>query len=244
MIVETLSSHEPPRVSVEHVRGFTNVWLRDNVVEDAADMPDGDSRSFWRADEVAFSVPGILTAAEIESQFDALWSAHENDGRPVSEVATEALGTAREAKESAKTPDPALAAVARIAVANIPLTDATATDVVSISDYIPEWKPGMKLAHNDPVWRNGTIYRASQAIDKTSEVYPPETAGESQYYPIEVAPDGIIVYRPCHGAYDMVFEGELRHYPDASGPVYRAKQDADRSPTEWPDYWELVNDAA
>lgn len=244
MIVETLSSHEPPRVSVEHVRGFTNVWLRDNISRDAADMPDGGARDFWRADEVAFSIPGTLTASEIEAQFEALWSAHENDGRPVSEVASEALGTARAAKVSAETPDPALAAVARMAVASIPLTDATATDVVSISDYIPEWKPGMKLAHNDPVWRNGTIYRASQAIDKTSEVYPPETAGESQYYPIEVAPDGVIVYRECHGSYDMVHEGERRHYPGADGAVYEALEDTSYSPDAYPQHWKLVTDAA
>lgn len=243
MIVETLSSHEPPRVSVEHVRGFTNVWLRDNVAEDADDMPDGGSRSFWRADEVAFSVPGILTAAEIESQFDALWTAHENDGRPVSEVATEALGTAREAKASAETPDPALAAVARIAVASIPLTNATATDVAVISDYIPAWEDVSHFEQNDPCVYKGTIYRASKAHDR-QDIYPPDVAGESMYYPIEVAPDGVIVYRTCHGEYDMVRKGEKRHYPDASGPVYRAKQDADRSPTEWPDYWELVTDAA
>lgn len=243
MIVETLSSHEPPRVSVEHVRGFTNVWLRDNVAEDAADMPDGGSRSFWRADEVAFSLPGILTASEIEQQFDALWTAHENDGRPVSEVATEALGTARAAKESAETPDPALAAVARIAVASIPLTGATATDVVTISDYIPAWEDVSHFEQNDPCAYKGVIYRASKAHDR-QDIYPPDVAGESMYYPIEVAPDGIIVYRTCHGEYDMVRKGERRHYPGADGPVYRAKQDADRSPTEWPDYWELVTDAA
>lgn len=243
MIVETLSSHEPPRVSVEHMRGFTNVWLRDNVAEDAADMPDGGSRSFWRADEVAFSVPGILTASEIEQQFDALWTAHENDGRPVSEVATEALGTARAAKASAETPDPALAAVARMAVASIPLAGATATDVVTISDYVPAWEDVTHFEQNDPCTYKGTIYRASQTHDR-QDIYPPDVAGESMYYPIEVAPDGVIVYRTCHGAYDMVRMGEKRHYPDASGPVYRAKQDADRSPTEWPDYWELVTDAA
>lgn len=242
MIVETISSHEPPRVSVEHVRGFTNVWLRDNVAEDAADMPDGGSRSFWRADEVAFSVPGILTAAEIESQFDALWTAHENDGRHVSEVATEALGTAREAKESAETPDPALAALARISVASIPLTNATATDVAVISDYIPAWEDVTHFEQNDPCVYEGTIYRASKAHDR-QDIYPPDVAGESMYYPIEVAPDGVIVYRTCHGEYDMVRKGEKRHYPGADGPVYRAKQNADRSPAEWPDYWKLVTDA-
>lgn len=243
MIVETLSSHEPPRVSVEHVRGFTNVWLRDNISRDAADMPDGGSRDFWRADEVAFSLPGILTASEIEQQFDALWTAHENDGRPVSEVATEALGTARAAKESAETPDPVLAAVARMAVASIPLTGATATDVVTISDYVPAWEDVSHFEQNDPCVYKGTIYRASKAHDRQG-IYPPDVAGESMYYPIEVAPDGVIVYRTCHGEYDMVRKGERRHYPDADGPVYEAIEDTAYAPDAYPAHWELVTDAA
>lgn len=243
MIVETLSSHEPARVSVEHVRGFTNVWLRDNISRDAADMPDGGSRDFWRADEVAFSLPGILTASEIETQFEALWTAHENDGRPVSEVATEALGTARAAKASAETPDPALSAVVRMAVASISLADATATDVAVISDYIPAWEDVSHFDQNDPCTYKGTIYRASQAHDR-QDIYPPDVAGESMYYPIEVAPDGIIVYRTCHGAYDMVRKGEKRHYPDAEGPVYEALEDTAYSPDAYPRHWELVTDAA
>ena len=239
MLVETLSSHEPPRVSVEHVRGFTNVWLRDNISRDAADMPDGGSREFWRADEVAFSLPGVLTASEIESRFDALWSAHENDGRPVSEVATEALGTARAAKASAETPDPALAAVARMAVASIPLAGATATDVVTISDYLPAWENVSHFEQNDPCVYMGVIYRASKAHDR-QDIYPPDVAGESMYYPIEVAPDGIIVYRTCHGEYDMVRKGERRHYPDAEGPVYEALEDTAYSPDAYPAHWELA----
>lgn len=239
MLVETLSSHEPPRVSVEHVRGFTNVWLRDNISRDAADMPDGGSREFWRADEVAFSLPGVLTASEIESRFDALWSAHENDGRPVSEVATEALGTARAAKASAETPDPALAAVARMAVASIPLAGATATDVVTISDYLPAWEDVSHFEQNDPCVYMGVIYRASKAHDR-QDIYPPDVAGESMYYPIEVAPDGIIVYRTCHGEYDMVRKGERRHYPDAEGPVYEALEDTAYSPDAYPAHWELA----
>lgn len=243
MIVETLSSHEPARMSVEHVRGFTNVWLRDNISRDAADMPDGGSREFWRADEVAFSLPGVLTASEIESRFDALWSAHENDGRPVSEVATEALGTARAAKASAETPDPALAAVARMAVASISLAGATATDVVTISDYLPAWEDVSHFEQNDPCVYMGVIYRASKAHDR-QDIYPLDVAGESMYYPIEVAPDGIIVYRTCHGEYDMVRKGERRHYPDAEGPVYEALEDTAYSPDAYPQHWELVTDAA
>lgn len=83
------------------------------------------------------------------------------------------------------------------------------------------------------------LYRVSQD-HKSQEVYPPETAGESLYYPITVAPDGIIVYRTCHGSYDEVKAGEKRHYPDADGQVYQAKVDTAYDPVTVPDNWQLV----
>lgn len=140
--------------------------------------------------------------------------------------------------------DPQLKTIAKLTAKSIDFANVTATDVAAIPGYIPEWEPGMSLAQNDPVKRNGQIYRASQAISSAQEQYPPETAGESLYYPVEVAPDGIIVYRTCHGQYDMVRKGEKRHYPDAEGPVYRAKVDTAYDPDTVPDNWELVGEEA
>lgn len=40
-----------------------------------------------------------------------------------------------------------------------------------------------------------------------------------------------------HGAYDMVSEGERRHYLDAEGPVYEALEDTSYSPDAYPVYW-------
>lgn len=242
MLVETLSSHEPPRVSVEHVRGFTNVWLRDNISRDAADMPDGGSREFWRADEVAFSLPGVLTATEVESHFHELWSEHENDGRPVEKVAIEALGAAQEAREAARTPNPGLVAVAKLAIRSVDFTSISSTDVVAAVDYVPNWSDVAHFKQNDPCVYMGVVYRASKDHDR-QDVYPPDVAGESMYYPITVAPDGIIVYRTCHGDYDMVHKGERRHYPDAEGPVYEALEDTAYSPDAYPDHWKLATDA-
>lgn len=157
----------------------------------------------------------------------------------VQETAQSAMQAAQSAGADAQTKT-----VARLLAPTINFMSVPATDVVAIPDYIPEWEVGMNLAQNDPVKRDGQIYRASQAIPSTQEQYPPETAGESLYYPIEVAPDGVIVYRECHGQYDMVKAGETRHYPDAEGPVYRAKVDTAYDPDTVPDNWELVEEAA
>ena len=158
-------------------------------------------------------------------------------------LADEAKSVADEAKQIAEQAgtDPQVQTIARLAMPSIDFASVTATDVVSIPDYISEWSTliGQKLKQNSPCRYNGIIYRASQDVT-VQEIYPPDVAGESQYYPITVAPDGIIVYRECHGEYDMVREGESRHYPDAEGPVYRAKVDTAYSPDAYPDDWELA----
>lgn len=144
---------------------------------------------------------------------------------------------AREVAESAGT-DPQLQALATMQVASMDLTGYSATQVVSFRDYWPEWAEGVSYQQNDCVRYDGRYWRVSQ--DTTSQgVYPPGTS-ESLYYEVELAEDGIIVYRECHGEYDEVKAGELRHYPDADGPVYRAKVDTAYDPDTVPGNWELV----
>lgn len=228
MVQECYSPERPARVLCFKRDGRTEVRLRRNIAEDESD----GGVAFWRCEESAFTVTGAMTEDEAEARFDELWEEHEDDGKTASEVA-------REAKAAARTPDPGLKAVAKLAVRAVDFSSVTATEVVSVGDYVPEWSEVEHFRHNQPCRYKGVIYRASKEHDR-QEVYPPDVAGESMYYPIELAPDGAIVYRTCHGKYDMVRKGEARHYPDAEGPVYRAKQDADRSPAEWPDYWELA----
>lgn len=162
----------------------------------------------------------------------------ETTEQAIARVETKA-DTAIQIAEQAGT-NPQLQVVARLLAPSIDFAPVTSTDVVAIPDYIPKWAEGMKLAQNDPVKHKGKIYRASQAIPNTQAIYPPDTAGESLYYPIDVADDGIIIYRACHGAYDQVKAGELRHYPGATDPVYRAKVDTAYDPVTVPANWELV----
>lgn len=150
----------------------------------------------------------------------------------------------RDAAASGGGADPQVAVMARLIATSIDFATVTATDVAAIPDYVPEWSTliGQKLKQNSPCVYKGTIYRASQDVT-VQDIYPPDVAGESQYYPIEVAPDGVIVYRTCHGQYDMVHKGERRHYPGADGPVYEALEDTAYSPDTYPQHWRLVPDA-
>ncbi len=140
--------------------------------------------------------------------------------------------------------DPQLQALARMQVMTMNLTDVSSSDVVQFCNYWPEWKPNTKYKFQQPLTWKGKYYRTSKELT-SQEIYPPDTAGESEYYPIEIAPDGIIVYRTCHGSYDAVQEGETRHYPDADGPVYMSLVNNNSySPSAVPGNWkEVTSDA-
>lgn len=155
-------------------------------------------------------------------------------------TAQTAQTTADEAKQMAEQAgtDPQLQALATMQVATMDLTSYNASQVASFRDYWPEWQEGVSYKQNDCVRYDGKFWRVSQ--DTTSQgIYPPGTS-ESLYYEVELAPDGIIVYRTCHGQYDMVRKGETRHYPDAEGTVYLAKVDTDYDPDTVPGNWKLV----
>lgn len=245
MVEKSYSDTKPSKVSVEKVGKFTSVWLRKNIIEDTADQgPDGpESITFWTCDEVFFSVPGNMAESEAIERFDELWSAHERDGMTAEEMAREAVAEAKETKELAGSagPDPQVAAIARMQVMTMDLSSVTSTECVTFRDYWPEWQPDTQYKQNAPLQWKGVYYRVSK--DTTSSIiYPPDTAGESLYYPITIAPDGIIVYRECHGEYDMVRKGETRHHPDAEGPVYEALEDTSFSPDVYPDNWKKVEE--
>ncbi len=135
--------------------------------------------------------------------------------------------------------DPQLRALVSLQVMAMDLAGYTSTQVAGFRDYWPEWQPDTEYEYQQPLRWKGLYYRASKALT-SSATYPPDTAGESEYYPIEVAGDGVIVYRACHGQYDMVQAGETRHYPDADGPVYRARVDTAYDPDTVPGDWELA----
>ena len=138
--------------------------------------------------------------------------------------------------------DPQLQAIARMQVMTMDLEAQPSSAVAEFRDYWPEWHPDTAYGFQQPLRYDGSYFRTSQALTSSS-TYPPGSS-ESLYYEVEIAPDGVIVYRTCHGSYDAVQKGETRHYPDADGPVYRSKVDNNAySPDVVPGNWELVSDA-
>lgn len=247
MIQKSYSSEKQDDVStVDLGNGFTEVWLRRNHAQDTADDgPDGEPREFWSCDEVCFTAQGPMTEEDAQADFDGLWAAHEFDGVPAGDIAKMAREEAAEAKEQASQAGgtyPQLAALASLQVMTMDLTSYNASQVTSFRGYWRDWEPGIKeVKQNDCFKYGGGYWRASQAIPETQAIYPPGTS-ESLYYPIEIAPDGIIVYRTCHGDYDMVHKGEKRHYPGADGPVYEAIENTSYSPDVCPDHWKKVEE--
>lgn len=113
----------------------------------------------------------------------------------------------------------------------------SASDVANTSTLIDEWTVGKDYKQNEACSYKGKLYRASQA-GKAQEQYPPDVS-EALWYPIEVAEDGIVIYRQAHGQYDAVRIGELRHYPDANGAIYKSLVDYNAySPEVRPTDWE------
>lgn len=61
---------------------------------------------------------------------------------------------------------------------------------------------------------------------------------------IRIAPDGIIVWSTVFGGYNAPDAGDLRHYPDADGPVYKSLIDGNSwSPDAYLQGWEVVSNA-
>ena len=81
MVGESISADEPARAEVAQHGPVAHVWLRRDIGQDTADRgPDGTPETFWRCEELCFSVAGAPTVEEVEASFDALWAAHEHDG--------------------------------------------------------------------------------------------------------------------------------------------------------------------
>lgn len=136
--------------------------------------------------------------------------------------------------------DPQLQALATLQVASMSFDQTPSDEVVKFIDYWPDWQEDHAYKHNDPITYQGRKFRVSK--DLTSQaIYPPGTA-ESEYYEVTLAPDGIIVWYQPGGAYNQVYKGEKRHYPDAEGPVYEALEDTTYSPDTYPQHWKLVEE--
>lgn len=127
----------------------------------------------------------------------------------------------------------------RYLMKSVSLASVPADDIVTFKELWPDWQPDTDYKQNDPLQYDEKYWRVSQDLT-SSKVYPPGSS-ESLYYEVQLADDGIIIYRTCHGKYDSVRLGEKRHYPDADGPVCESLVDYNAySPKSYPDNWKLV----
>lgn len=134
-------------------------------------------------------------------------------------IAEEASNTAYSLKEKINPQMAALTSFAKLAMPKLTPIMRT-SDIVSLASLLPEWKAGETYKKGEAIKRNGTIYKVSQYIAKSSDIYPPETAGASLYVEIDVAPDGIRIWHAPTMAEDSYSLGERVHYPDADGTIY------------------------
>lgn len=245
MIVKSCSSDRQDDVSViDRGDGFSEVWLRRNHAQDAADNgPEGPATTFWTCDEVSFVARGQASVAEVTARFDELWEAHRDDGRPAEEVAAEARAAAEEAREAAERAgtDPQVMAFARMAV--IPMAaDMTVAEGASVSILWPEKRVGDTVKLGDFFWYDAELYRCNQPELTITAGQEPDKNLPALYGHVSVAPDGVIVWDAddLTGAPDIYNTGVRAHYPDVDGPVYVSKRDGNTSKPGTDGWWALA----
>lgn len=128
----------------------------------------------------------------------------------------------------------ALRALIEKASASLPDEDA-----LEAVELFPTWMTGTSYALDVRVRYGEKLYRCVQAHTSQEGWEPPDVPALFT----EVAKPGEIpVWRQPTGAQDAYNTGDLVHYPDADGPVYRSTIDNNIwPPADYPQGWEEVN---
>ena len=111
-------------------------------------------------------------------------------------------------------------------------------DALEAVELFPLWAAGIDYAADIRVRYEEKLYRCVQAHTSQSGWEPPAVPALWT----EVAKPGEIpVWKQPTGAQDAYNTGDLVHYPDADGPVYRSTIDNNVwSPDAYPAGWEVV----
>lgn len=119
--------------------------------------------------------------------------------------------------------------------ASVSLSDADALEAVEL---FPAWAVGIAYAVDQRIRCGDKLYRCVQAHTSQEGWEPPAVPALWT----EVAKPGEVpVWRQPTGAQDAYNTGDLVHYPDADGPVYRSVIDSNIwSPEAYPVGWEVV----
>ena len=109
-------------------------------------------------------------------------------------------------------------------------------DALEAVELFPLWAAGIDYEANQRIRYGDKLYRCVQAHASQTGWEPPATPALWT----EVAKPGEIpVWKQPTGAQDAYNTGDLVHYPDADGPVYRCTIDNNVwSPADYPQGWQ------
>ena len=120
--------------------------------------------------------------------------------------------------------------------------DMTTTEVCSIAPLLPEWKVGAHYALHEAFVYEGKVYRAAQEIPAAQDIYKPGQGTESLYTLIELADDGVRIWKKPTDATNSFALGERAHYPTGTDPIYVSKRDGNDSEPTKDKWWELESE--
>lgn len=139
--------------------------------------------------------------------------------------------------------DPAVASLVTLA---LPMVASTVKDsaIAPVLKFAPEYVETGHAYKKGEVFiyqKDGSYWRCSSDFTSQEQWKPGGDGLLSLFYEIILAADGIIVWQDVRGEFDAPDAGDLRHFPDADGPVYRSLvNDNAYSPEAVPSNWELA----
>ena len=111
-------------------------------------------------------------------------------------------------------------------------------DALEGIELFPAWAMGVAYTADTRIRYDGKLYRVVQAHTSQADWLPDSTPA---LYTEVARPGEIPVWRQPTGAQDAYNTGDLVHYPDADGPVYRSTMDSNVwAPDAYPAGWEVV----
>ena len=111
-------------------------------------------------------------------------------------------------------------------------------DALEGIELFPAWAMGVAYTADTRIRYDGKLYRVVQAHTSQADWLPDSTPA---LYTEVAKPGEIPVWRQPTGAQDAYNKGDLVHYPDADGPVYRSTMDSNVwAPDAYPAGWEVV----
>lgn len=219
--------------SADSANGFVSVRLQGTMTSGDISIPCVGAISSGQT--VVIAATGAPGRARALVAIGAIGAGDANAASALASAAS--VSNSQNSSEQNLTPQiAALTTFARLAMPKLAPTLST-SEIASVASLLPEWEAGKSYKKGEAIKRNGTIYKVSQDIAKSSDIYPPETAGASLYAAIDVATDGVRIWHAPTMAEDAYSLGERAHYPDKDGAIYISMRDGNTSVPGQDTWW-------